>query len=99
MDSNSVDLAFTCGVLIHIDPKQLATAPPTVQGFTQVYCAREIFSVEPEERTYRGQNGLLFKRDFGGFFFDRFADLKAVDYGFLRPRATGFDNLTWWGTT
>lgn len=76
--------------------------PPTVQGFTQVcryIVLAEYFSVEPEERTYRGQNGLLFKRDFGGFFFDRFADLKAVDYGFLRPRATGFDNLTWWGTT
>ena len=56
----------------------------------------EYFSVEPEERVYRGQSGLLFKRDFGGFFLDRFPDLTLVDYGFFWRRATGLDDLTWW---
>jgi pseudaminic acid biosynthesis-associated methylase len=97
LDSNAVELAFTSGVLIHVDPKQLGAVADELHRVTSKYIVlAEYFSVEPEERLYRGQSGLLFKRDFGGFFLDRFPDLALVDYGFLWRRATGLDDLTWW---
>ena len=45
---------------------------------------------------YRGQEGLLFKRDFGGLWLDSFPSLRTVAYGFAWKRVTGVDNLTWW---
>ena len=44
----------------------------------------------------RRRTGLLFKRDFGALWMDRFHGLRIVDYGFFWKRATGLDNLTWW---
>jgi len=97
LESGAVDLAFTSGVLIHVDPKQLGAVADELHRISRKYIVlAEYFSVEPEERVYRGQTGLLFKRDFGGFFLDRFPDLTLVDYGFFWRRATGLDDLTWW---
>lgn len=97
MDSGAVDLAFTRGVLIHVDPKQLGAVADELHRVSRKYIVlAEYFSVEPEERVYRGHAGLLFKRDFGGFFLDRFPGLTLVDYGFFWRRATGLDDLTWW---
>ena len=91
------DMAFTSGVLIHVDPKLLPAVADEMHRVSRKYIVlAEYFSVEPEERAYRGHSGLLFKRDFGGFFLDRFPDLTLVDYGFFWRRATGLDNLTWW---
>ena len=56
----------------------------------------EYFSDKPEEIPYRGHDGVLFKRDFGGFWIDNFPDLETRDYGFVWKRVTGLDNLTWW---
>ena len=97
LGSGAVDLAFTSGVLIHVDPKQLDSVADELYRVSRKYIVlAEYFSVEPEERVYRGHSGLLFKRDFGGFFLDRFSDLTLVDYGFFWRRATGLDDLTWW---
>lgn len=94
---NAVDMAFTSGVLIHIHPDDLLTACTELYRVSRRYvlCA-EYFSPEPEERRYRGHEGLLFKRDFGGFFMDSFPDLKLLGHGFLWKRVTGLDNLHWW---
>ena len=92
-----VDLVFTSGVLIHLDPKRLEAACREMHRVARRYLLTiEYFASEPEEKTYRGEEGLLFKRDFGGFWLDLFPTLTLVDYGFFWKRATGLDNLTWW---
>ena len=57
----------------------------------------EYFSHTPEDIVYHGRKGLLFKRDFGGFYLDRFPNLKIVNYGFFGKRELRiFDDLNWW---
>jgi pseudaminic acid biosynthesis-associated methylase len=92
-----VDLAFTCGVLIHVDPTLLEKTVREVHRVSSrwVFCA-EYFSPRPETITYRGEEGLLFKRDFGGLYLDLFDDLELVDYGFWWRRTTVMDDCTWW---
>jgi len=93
----SVDLAFTSGVLIHIAPDDLGSACDEIFRVSRRYViAIEYFSDKPQEIVYQGQSGLLFKRDFGAFWLDRFPQLRVVDYGFFWKRVTGLDNLTWW---
>jgi pseudaminic acid biosynthesis-associated methylase len=93
----AVELAFTTGVLIHVSPERLDATMDEIHRVSSKYvmCA-EYFSPRPETLSYRGQEGLLFKNDFGGCYLDRFADLKLVDYGFFWKRATGLDDVTWW---
>ena len=97
LDDRAVDLVFTSGVLIHIAPENLAAACRDMHRVARRYVACiEYFSSDPEEVLYRGHAGRLYKRDFGGFWLDQFADLRVVDYGFFWRRSTGLDNLTWW---
>lgn len=92
----SMDLVFTCGVLIHIHPDNLMEACREILRVSRRYvlCA-EYFSPRPEEIVYRGQRGLLFKRDFGGFFLDHWPRLHLLDYGFFWKRIE-FDDFNWW---
>lgn len=95
---DSVDLVFTSGVLIHIHPDDLEKATDEIVRVSKKYIlCMEYFSHEPEEKTYRGEEGLLFKKDFGAYYLDRFENLECVDYGFLWQRANKmFDNVNWW---
>ncbi len=92
----SMDLVLTCGVLIHIPPDRLGDACAEIVRVSRryVFCA-EYFSPRPEEVVYRGEPGLLFRRDFGAFFLDHWPTLRLVDYGFLWKRVE-FDDVTWW---
>ena len=45
---------------------------------------------------YRGEEGLLFKRDFGAFWLENFPDLKPVSFGFSWKPLSGLDNMNWW---
>lgn len=94
----SVDLVFTNGVLIHVAPADLGRLTDEIVRVAKKYVlCSEYFSHEPEEKPYHGQDGLLFKRDFGSFYLDRHPGLKVVDYGFLWQREFGiFDDLNWW---
>ena len=93
----SIDLVFTSGVLIHVDPERLEAACREMHRVARRYLLTiEYFASEPETKTYRGRQGLLFKRDFGAFWLDLFPALTVVDYGFFWKRMTGLDNLTWW---
>jgi pseudaminic acid biosynthesis-associated methylase len=93
----AVDLAFTNGVLIHIAPDDLLGSCAEIHRVSSRYIACvEYFADTPQELPYRGETGLLFKRDYGAFWLDSFADLELVDYGFFWRRVTGLDNLTWW---
>jgi len=91
------ELSFTTGVLIHVPPSELPAAVDELYRVSSKYILMsEYFSHEPEEKTYRGQSGLLFKRDFGGFMLDRHPELTIVDYGFQWMRAGAVDNGHWW---
>ncbi|WP_339748836.1 pseudaminic acid biosynthesis-associated methylase [uncultured Maricaulis sp.] len=92
----SIDLVFTSGVLIHIHPDHLEAAADEMHRVSRRWLlVSEYFSSKPENIPYRGRDDLLFKRDFGSFFLDRFNDLEVVDDGFLWQRTTGIDNTTW----
>ncbi len=94
----SVDLVFTAGVLIHIAPNDLGRATDEIVRVSRKYilCV-EYFSHAPQEIPYRGRSGLLYKRDFGAFYLDRYPRLRPLAYGFLWQRELPiFDNLNWW---
>jgi pseudaminic acid biosynthesis-associated methylase len=96
-NNNQIDLVFTSGVLIHIHPNDLKKATDSVVRIAKKYivCV-EYFSDKEESINYRGNNEVLFKRDFGSFYLDNYPELSLRDYGFAWKRATGLDNLTWW---
>lgn len=94
---SSFDIVFTCGVLIHIHPDTLYEAMSEIYRVSKKYiiCA-EYFSPEPRSRKYRGQDGLLWTRDFGEEWLKNFKGLRCTGYGFAWKRMTGMDNITWW---
>lgn len=96
--NRAVDLVFTSGVLIHISPDDLGYATDEIVRVARKYVlCIEYFSHKPEQIIYRGRKGLLFKRDFGEFYINRYPGLKWIDYGFLWQREFKvFDNLNWW---
>lgn len=93
--NRSIDVAFTSGVLIHIEPEKLLAACGEVYRVASRYiiCA-EYFSDQPQEVEYRGS--YIWKRDFGKFWLDNFEDLRPISCGFEWRSLTGIDNLTWW---
>ncbi len=97
LEDGAVDLAFATGVLIHVHPDKLGDAiDELVRVSRRFVLISEYFADQPETKTYRGHDGLLFKRDFGAFLWDRHPDLALVDYGFMWRRAVGVDNQNWW---
>lgn len=95
-DNNSIEMVFTCGVLIHIPPHDLARACSEILRVSSRYIVCiEYFSDKTEDVYYQGRYGLLWKRDFGSFWMDNY-DLSLLGYGFFWKPATGLDNLTWW---
>ncbi|MFN3512290.1 MAG: pseudaminic acid biosynthesis-associated methylase [Phenylobacterium sp.] len=93
----AVDMAFTSGVLIHVDPSLLEQTLREIHRVAAkyVFCA-EYFSPKAESIPYRGETDLLFKNDFGSLYMDMFPDLRLVDYGFFWRRTTVMDDSTWW---
>ncbi|WP_293751042.1 pseudaminic acid biosynthesis-associated methylase [uncultured Paraglaciecola sp.] len=94
----SRDFVFIKGVLIHINPNELATVYEKLYRSSNRYiCIVEYYSPTPVELDYRGHNGKLFKRDFAGEMLDAYSNLKLLDYGFVYHRDTHFeqDDLNW----
>jgi pseudaminic acid biosynthesis-associated methylase len=94
----SFDLTFTSGVLIHVPPGRLRDAMREIARVSRrfVLCS-EYFSHEPVEIPYRGESGLLWKRDFGSAYLENCPDLKVRHYGFLwQAEFPHFDDLNWW---
>jgi pseudaminic acid biosynthesis-associated methylase len=94
----SWDLALIKGVLIHINPDELAAV------YEKLYraCGRyllvaEYYNPSPIEVSYRGHAGKLFKRDFAGEILDQYPDLHLLDYGFVWHRDPNFpqDDISW----
>lgn len=91
------DMVFTSGVLIHIAPNDLPATYDELHRVSRRFIVLvEYFADQPEEIGYRGEDNLLFKRDFGSDLLDRFPNLVCLDYGFFWKRTSGLGNLTWW---
>ena len=92
------DLAFTKGMLIHLNPDRLPEVYDLLYKMGRRFVMiAEYYSPSPVEITYREQEGKLFKRDFAGEILSRFPDLLLKAYGFVYHRDAIFpqDDLTW----
>jgi spore coat polysaccharide biosynthesis protein SpsF len=92
------DLAFSKGVLIHIDPASLPAVYDCLYKSSRKYVLiAEYYNPTPVEISYRGHQGKLFKRDFAGEFLDRFDNVRLLDYGFAYHRDVNFpqDDISW----
>lgn len=93
------DLAFIKGVLIHINPDELPKVyRKLAEASTQYVMIAEYYNRRPDEVNYRGHEGRLFRRDFGGHFQEICPEFRLLDYGFSyhRDLREGADDLTWW---
>ncbi|MCB0965166.1 MAG: methyltransferase domain-containing protein [Acidimicrobiales bacterium] len=90
------DLTFTVGLLIHQPDDTL----PLVMGELVrtsrrwILCG-EYHADEDTDVNYRGQQGVLVKRDFGGLYQRLFPDLVLREEGFLTMEEHGFDRVTY----
>lgn len=92
------ELAFTKGVLIHINPDMLPEVYQRLYHSSSRYiCVAEYYNPSPVEVNYRGHEARLFKRDFAGELLDAYPDLRLVDYGFSYHRDNNFpqDDINW----
>lgn len=93
----AVDLTFTAGVLIHINPEFLnAVYENLVHGTKRYVLVAEYYNPSPIAIAYRGHSDKLFKRDFAGELIDGYG-LKLIDYGFVYKRDNWApqDDITW----
>jgi spore coat polysaccharide biosynthesis protein SpsF len=91
------ELALTKGFLIHVPPDDLPTMYREIYNGSNHYILLcEYYNPKPVEITYRGYDGLLWKRDFAGEMLDMFSDLELVKYGFVYHRDEHpLDDITW----
>jgi pseudaminic acid biosynthesis-associated methylase len=90
------DLVFTCGVLIHVPDDKLPTALLELDRVTSRYLLLiEYFSEEDERLIYRGEAGLLWKRNFPLHVSKVCEGLTLAKQGYLGPEE-GFDRAHWW---
>ncbi|MBI4396952.1 MAG: methyltransferase domain-containing protein [Elusimicrobia bacterium] len=90
------DLVFTMGVLIHQPPDLLPLVMQEIVRCSRRYVlCGEYFAETPTEIPYRGQQGALFKRDFGALYKKLFPELRLLGKGFL-SRRRGWDDVTTW---
>jgi pseudaminic acid biosynthesis-associated methylase len=93
---NWFDMVFTMGVLIHQPESTLPLVMSEIVRCSRryVFCG-EYFAEETAEVSYRGQEGALFKRDYGFLYQELFPNLKLLKKGFLE-KGSGFDDVTYW---
>ena len=94
---NSFDLVFTTGVLIHQSPDELPHVMDEIVRCSRRYVlCGEYRADDVEEVPYRGQEGALFRADYGRLYQERFPQLKLLEEGFL-PKSEGvWDDVTYW---
>lgn len=92
-----VDLAFTCGVLIHVPADKLLKSMQEIHRCARrwIICC-EYFAPSEEMVPYRGHADALWRRDYGSLWLDNFSDLSCISTCFAWKRQTGLDNLTCW---
>jgi len=97
IEDEAVDLTFTAGVLIHINPNYLSNVYENlVYGSNRYVLLAEYYNSYPTSINYRGHTDRLFKRDFAGELIDNYG-LKLADYGFIYKRDNWApqDDISW----
>jgi pseudaminic acid biosynthesis-associated methylase len=96
-EEGAFDLTFTTGVLIHQPPEDLPQVMDEIVRCSRRYVlCGEYRADDLEEVPYRGQEGALFRHDYGRLYQERHPSLELVEEGFL-PRAEGvWDDITYW---
>ena len=92
------DLAFTCGVMIHLNPDILPAVYHKLAAASSRYVLiAEYYNPSPVTINYRGHADRLFKRDFAGDFMEAHPEYKLVDYKFMYRKSPIFpqDDITW----
>jgi pseudaminic acid biosynthesis-associated methylase len=92
------DLTLIKGVLIHINPDELAQVyDKLITSCNRYLLVAEYYNPVPVSIPYRGHTDRLFKRDFAGEIMNRHPELQLVDYGFVYKRDPNFpqDDVTW----
>ena len=96
-ENASIDMVFTCTVLIHVPPETLEQACREISRVAKQYILiMEYFSPATEVVRYRGHDDMLFKRDYGSIMLDLNSSLQLVDYGFFWKPVTDLDNVNYW---
>jgi spore coat polysaccharide biosynthesis protein SpsF len=92
------NMVLTRGLLIHIQPVELLRAYDVLyKASNRLICIAEYYSPTPRMIPYRGQDNLLWARDFAGEMLERYPDLRLVDYEFVyhRDLVAPQDDVTW----
>ncbi len=93
---NFFDLVFTAGVLIHQpDSSLIKVMSEAVRCSRRYVLCLEYFSDLPVEVFYRGNQGALFKRNYGKIYQKHFRNLRLVKQDWL-GKAEGWDDVTYW---
>jgi pseudaminic acid biosynthesis-associated methylase len=95
---NLYDFAFIKGVSIHLSPDHLLDVYRKLGACSSRYVlVAEYYNRKPEEVIYRGHQGKLFRRDFGGFFLEVNPQYDLIDYGFSYHKDVyeNHDDTTW----
>lgn len=92
------DLTFTAGVLIHQSPDALPLVMAELVRCSSKWVLAAEYMVESggeeEEVSYRGQDGALYRRDYGKLYLARFPELSLVDSWFTNDAT--WDRTTFW---
>lgn len=93
----TADLVFTCGVLIHVEPRKLQASLSEIHRCAKrwIICG-EYFAPSAEAIRYHGHDEALWRRDYGSLYLNKFSDLRCVSVTFAWQPATGLDNVTFW---
>lgn len=92
------DLAFTKGVLIHLNPDVLPGVYDLLaESASRYVLIAEYYNPVPMGLPYRGHADRLFKRDFAGEFLERHPEFEPDRYAFHWRRDPVFpqDDITW----
>ncbi len=89
------DLAFTCGVLIHVPTAGLPAVMDEMMRVSRrlILCAEYHDEVEVAV-PWRGQAAALWRRNYRALWLDRFPGLTVLEEGYKGPEE-GFDRITW----
>lgn len=88
--SNTFDLVFTCGVLIHVPPKELTKSMEEIIRVSRKYILAIEYEAPAETMViYRGKRDMLWKRPFGKLY--KKLGIKLVKHG-----KTDIDKCHFW---
>jgi len=96
--SRTWDLAFTMGVLIHVNPDRLREAYDLLYRASNRYVLMiEYYNPSPAMIMHRGMPDQMFKRDFAREMLEAHPDLNLLEYVFVYHRDPVFplDDVTW----